>query len=268
MKNLKSLLFIFLLGIVCIPTKAQCKGFARDTGRELLNGYSIDDNYNSAILTQGETAEMYKTVIEDRDYRIVVKGSETLPPIEYQVTNASGCILFDNRYSNLTYLWDYTPTVTQQLKIGVTVPWADKGSPQSGCVAILFGYKYHNQVKLQTSNTMSKITAQELADLKAKYKNIKVLTVIVEPEVKDEEGNVIKEAESYEFAARRPDRSHISILLKHAKAEELDQFSEKAVKNLIVGGDMEALEDGTVYMGVVSQLQGLIVPAASFLKNA
>jgi PHP family Zn ribbon phosphoesterase len=109
---------------------------------------------------------------------------------------------------------------------------------------------------------------KELEDLKLKYGKIKVLTVIVEPEVKDAEGVVTTPAEKYEFAIRRPDRGHIKMLLPLAEKKEIEEFADKAVKNLVVGGDTDALEDGIVYMGVVSQLKGMISPAESFLANA
>jgi hypothetical protein len=115
---------------------------------------------------------------------------------------------------------------------------------------------------------MSKITESELNALKLKYKHIKILTVIVEEEEKDDEGKIICPGESYEFAVRRPDRGHISMLMPLAQKQEIDEFAEKAVKNLVVGGDMEALEDGLVFMGVVSQLKDVIRPAQSFLAKA
>lgn len=115
---------------------------------------------------------------------------------------------------------------------------------------------------------MSKITETALAELKAKYKHIKVITVVVEPEKKDKNGKVIDPGESYEFAARRPDRGHVSMLLPLANSGAIDEFADKAIKNLIVGGDIEALDDGIVYMGVVSRLKELMQPAVSFLKTA
>lgn len=115
---------------------------------------------------------------------------------------------------------------------------------------------------------MPKITESELNALKAKYKHIQLLTVVVEPEVKDGHGNVTTPEESYQFAVRRPDRGHISMLMPLAQKEQIDEFADKAVKNLVVGGDVDALEDGLVFMGVVSQLKGVIQPAQSFLAKA
>jgi hypothetical protein len=81
-------------------------------------------------------------------------------------------------------------------------------------------------------------------------------------------GKVLEEGEQYQFLVKRPDRSLIKMLLPLAEARQTGDFSDKAVKNLVVGGDMAALEDGIVYMGVVSQLRQMISPAQSFLSKA
>ncbi len=102
----------------------------------------------------------------------------------------------------------------------------------------------------------AKVTPEMIKELKLKYSKLSRITVMVE------------EGEQYEFLVRRPDRSLIKMLLPLAESGKVDEFADKAIKNLIVGGEVEALEDGIVYMGVVSQLQGLIQPAQSFLKKA
>ena len=81
-------------------------------------------------------------------------------------------------------------------------------------------------------------------------------------------GKEIEPGEQYQFLVRRPDRGLIKMLLPLAEARKIDEFSDKAVKNLIVGGDTKALEDGIVFMGVVAQLRRMISPAQSFLSNA
>lgn len=81
-------------------------------------------------------------------------------------------------------------------------------------------------------------------------------------------GKIIEKGEQYQFLVKRPDRGLIKMLLPLAENRQSDEFSEKAIKNLIVGGDMEALEDGLVYMGVIVQLKELVEPAQSFLSKA
>lgn len=81
-------------------------------------------------------------------------------------------------------------------------------------------------------------------------------------------GKIIEVGEQYQFLAKRPDRGLIKMLMPLAESRQIDDFADKAVKNLIVGGDTEALEDGIVYMGVVSQLRLMISPEQSFLSKA
>lgn len=81
-------------------------------------------------------------------------------------------------------------------------------------------------------------------------------------------GKELEPGELYQFLVRRPDRGLIKMLLPLAQAGKIDDFADKGVKNLVVGGDMDVLEDGLVYMGVVSQLKEMIAPAQSFLSKA
>lgn len=81
-------------------------------------------------------------------------------------------------------------------------------------------------------------------------------------------GAVIEEGEQYQFLVKRPDRGLIKMLLPLAQGGKIDEFAEKAVKNLVIDGDMDALEDGIVFMGVVSQLKTMIAPAQAFLSKA
>jgi hypothetical protein len=82
------------------------------------------------------------------------------------------------------------------------------------------------------------------------------------------QGKILEPGEQYQFLVKRPDRGLIKMLMPLAEIRAIDDFADKAVKNLIVGGDMDALDDGIVYMGVVSQLRQMISPEKSFLANA
>ncbi len=86
-------------------------------------------------------------------------------------------------------------------------------------------------------------------------------------------GAIIEEGEQYQFLAKRPDRSLIKMIQAKAegkgdKATSVDELNEMMIKNLIVGGDEEKLDDGIVYVGVVTQLKGLMQPAKAFLSKA
>lgn len=112
------------------------------------------------------------------------------------------------------------------------------------------------------------ITPQIIDELKLKFGHIKIITVEVEPAQLDDNGKEITPAELYQFLVKRPDRGLIKMLLPLAQSGKLDEFTDKAIKNLIVGGDTDALEDGIVFMGVSSQLKDMIAPAQTFLSKA
>ena len=135
-----SLTFVLLLAV---PVQAQCKGFAKKLCKLELTGYIHDGNYHAAILTEGEEAELYKTFFAEQKYRLAICGSETLPPIEYQVVDAYKNVLYDNTQHDMAGTWDFTLESSQQLKIVVKVPVAAQQTefPNSGCVAIMFGFQ-------------------------------------------------------------------------------------------------------------------------------
>ena len=122
---------------------AQCKGFAKKLCKLELTGYIHDGNYHAAILTEGEEAELYKTFYSGQNYRLAICGSEALPAIEYQVVDAYKNVLYDNKQHDMVATWDFKLESSQQLKIVVKVPVSAQKSefPNSGCVAIMFGFQ-------------------------------------------------------------------------------------------------------------------------------
>jgi hypothetical protein len=144
-KSLQFLAIVLLLTAVSHNAVAQCKGFAKKICKLELIPYIHDGNFNAAILTEGEDAEIYKTCYTDMDYRIVICGSDNLPPIEFKVMDASHNVLFSNKEHGMVKSWDFKLDASQQLKIVLKVPAStqkkSEGEIVSGCVAIMFGMK-------------------------------------------------------------------------------------------------------------------------------
>lgn len=142
-KFLPYIVVLCVLFAVSNSVHAQCKGFAKKLCKLELTGYVHDGNYHAAILTEGEEAELYKTFYSGQNYRLAICGSETLPNIEFQVVDAYKNILFDNKQHDMAGTWDFKLESSQQLKIVVKVPVANQKSefPNSGCVAIMFGFQ-------------------------------------------------------------------------------------------------------------------------------
>ena len=142
----KGILFVSILAmIVLLPENsyAQCKQFAKKSCKTGLAPYQHDGNYHAALLIEGEEAELYKTFYSDTDYRIGVCGANNLADIEFQVVDSNGKVLYDNKFKDYEWKWDFKLESSQQLKIVVKVPVPDGQveEPKEGCVAIMFGFK-------------------------------------------------------------------------------------------------------------------------------
>jgi len=101
MKKIFQVLIILTI-IALIPSigNAQCKSFAKKVCKAELTPYIHDGNFNAAILTEGEDAELYKTFYAGQNYRIYICGSDALPEIEFQVLDVNRNVLYDNRKFN------------------------------------------------------------------------------------------------------------------------------------------------------------------------
>lgn len=143
---MRSFSYIFILSLfLLLPFlgNAQCKNFAKKVCKLELNPYIHDGNFNAAILTEGEDAELFKTFYAGQEYRISVCGSESIPTVEFVVMDVDRKVLYTNAKNNFATSWDFKVEATQQLIIVVKVPTSnDKNAEiQSGCVAIMFGLK-------------------------------------------------------------------------------------------------------------------------------
>jgi hypothetical protein len=134
---------VFAIALTGIDASGQCKGFAKKICKLELLPYIHDGNYHAAILTEGEEAELYKTFYSGQSYRLAVCGSDALPDVEFKVIDAYKNVLYDNTQHNNQRIWDFEVEASQQLKIMVRVPTSNKQAeyPESGCVAIMFGFK-------------------------------------------------------------------------------------------------------------------------------
>lgn len=145
---MRALLILLTLGALLLnpaSTQAQCKNFAKKVCRLELTPYIHDGNFNAAILTEGEDAELFKTFFAGQEYRIAVCSSETLSKVEFNVMDVDRNVLYSNVSRNFAPTWDFKVSATQQLIITVKVhenpPSSNPEVIASGCVAIMFGLK-------------------------------------------------------------------------------------------------------------------------------
>lgn len=121
--------------------QAQCKAFIKNECKPKLDPYIYNGQLNSAVLSQGDIAELMLTFYSNQDYRIVVCADD-LENVEFRLLDLTGKELFSNTNHNHTDFWDFSTNSTQLLTVEVSVPENTTGGyPKSGCVSILVGFK-------------------------------------------------------------------------------------------------------------------------------
>jgi hypothetical protein len=142
MKTLVKLFFIAgFIYLGQISLSAQCKSFTKNECKPKLNPYIYNGQLNSAVLNQGDIAELMLTFYSNQDYRIVV-CSEELGQVKFRLLDMNGAEVFSNADHNYIDRWDFTTNSTQQLTIEVSVPENTSSDlVKSGCVSILVGFK-------------------------------------------------------------------------------------------------------------------------------
>jgi hypothetical protein len=136
--------FVIVFGVLLIGMsglKAQCDTFLPNGCKAALGNFIHDGGLNAAQLTEGETAELFKTFFAGQIYRMVVCKADDLPPVHVRVLDNSGRILFDNKNFNYEQVWDFSVKSTQMLSIQmyVVAKSSDKQKYKKGCVSIIFG---------------------------------------------------------------------------------------------------------------------------------
>ena len=99
-----------------------------------------------------------------------------------------------------------------------------------------------------------KIPMEEYQSLKVKHKHIYVLDIKID------------DTEQYQFLARRPSRD---LLMATAAADgDIAKINDLIIKNMVLAGDMEALDDGLVYGRLLKELGVLMKLGQGFLSKA
>lgn len=122
---------------------AQCRSFAKNECRPSLNPYVHDGIYNATELSEGESAELYKTFYSNQNYRIAICGDASLPRIKFTIMDADRNVLFTNEDQNYARVWDFKMEASQQLIISIEIATVDDVLSDSfarGCVAVLIGF--------------------------------------------------------------------------------------------------------------------------------
>ena len=136
--------FLLMMVFSSQDVVAQCKAFVKTGCLPQIAQYIHDGSYQAVIMSEGEEAEVFKTVFAGQQYRLFVCNDDVMPNIEFVVSDIRRNILFDNRKNGNVKVWDFKPEASQQIKITVRIPKFSKDDMTKemvfGCVGVLFGF--------------------------------------------------------------------------------------------------------------------------------
>ncbi len=148
---MKQLIFISLL-LVCIPVigLTQCKGFTKKNCIPNLEPYVYNGQVNSALLYQGDIAELLLTFSGEQVYRVLVCPQKNMGNIEFKILDTERNVIFNNKEHDFVLFRDFIAVSTQQLIVQVVIPEQESESDivQSGCVSILIGFKEIEDIEI------------------------------------------------------------------------------------------------------------------------
>lgn len=140
-KQFHVLLILAALVVVPFIGNAQCKNFAKKAKIELLP-FIHDGIYNATVLSEGETAELFKTFYSGQQYRLAVVAEENMPKVEFKVMDSKRKVLYTNKERDFAKSWDFTLESSQQLIISIQVQTVEQLTDDiaKGCIAVLVGF--------------------------------------------------------------------------------------------------------------------------------
>lgn len=138
---MKKILFLSIIFFSALVANSQCFEFAKELARTQLAPYIHDGNYNTAVLNEGQEAEIHKTFFAGQKYRILVGKEDNLPNIEFKIFNPKHQLLFSNSNNKEIDSWDFQLEESQKLIISLKVLKKENPGqePISGCISILIG---------------------------------------------------------------------------------------------------------------------------------
>ena len=143
----KFLLIALLLGTISLlsfnQANAQCKRFTKKNCLPKLDPYIYNGQLNSAILAQGDVAELNLTFYPDQDYRIFVCSDPILGNVHFKLYDKDKNLIYDNETTDYLPYWDFSTNQSMELILRVMIPEKSESDldVKEGCVSILIGFK-------------------------------------------------------------------------------------------------------------------------------
>ncbi len=138
-----SITLIIFLSVNSETSKAQCIDFVTSKGFNTLDTsrYIPEGRFDALVLSQGDYLKVYKSFFRGKTYKVVVIADKKIPKVKFLVKSMQGDIIYDNSNAENKESWEYTSDKNQNLIIKVELPPAEGTKIESGCVAVLLGYK-------------------------------------------------------------------------------------------------------------------------------
>ncbi len=143
MKLIQSAIIFTSISFMSIfSANSQCIDFAKEDGFLKLDTalYIPDGRLNAIPLSEGDNLDVYKPFFRGRQYRVVVVGAANLPKVNFKVANFQKQVIFDSKKSG-NDSWEFVSDKNQNLIISVDIPATESGTPKTGCIAVLIGFK-------------------------------------------------------------------------------------------------------------------------------
>jgi hypothetical protein len=143
-KRILLALLFACVGASINPLQAQCKSFTKRKCLPALAPYINNGQLNTAVMSPGQSADMLMNFNSGQSYRIIVCAEGVLGSVEFQVSDATGKVLFKNHEKDaFVNSWDFNVEQTSQFTVSVKVPeQIDKTQFNTeGCVTVLIGFK-------------------------------------------------------------------------------------------------------------------------------
>lgn len=137
------ILTAFLSLTMVSESQAQCRKFTKNTCVPKLDPFIFNGQVNSALLNEGDIAELMLTFYADQEYRVLICAEDQLGDVGFRLKDTNDKVLFDNRNHKMAEYWDFTSNTTQQIIVEMEVPESATMDEKlkNGCVAILVGFK-------------------------------------------------------------------------------------------------------------------------------
>ena len=123
---------------------AQCKRWVKLNCLPTVqtDGFKFTGQMSTAVLVEGDEADMALSFSQGKTYRLMVCSQEILGEVEFQLKDKDGSVLFDSKDSEEQY-FDFNVESTQELILHISVPKSETTHELThhGCVSIMQGYK-------------------------------------------------------------------------------------------------------------------------------